>query len=524
MHSKYLEATTLSIPLVALAIFIWTVVTVQIHSYGRYDILGLASKLPIPYWVGLLLAVAFTLYVAGKVVDGKLYHLLWLLGSFLIILYLFGVPTLVQDYSGPLTVDSWAFISAPISIMSTGGLQIGSAPYTDFPSTFILGAIFMSVTDLPFLTVLKYHALIYSLVVLLLNYIVLRPLLRSPNLEYAIIFLTVGQVWVLQKWFSPAAMGYILYLTIFALLLRKQGKSRFLAMLPLVGLAITHPLSFFTLLVSLFLFMIFSCLVKKEVKFSMTFFLFSLVVWFTWLMFTASQTFNVNIGIFVGNLIRNILYGNPQGILTERVSTSIVTEAHSISSFLKIAYTLIHFSIGALGLVLAVLKRARHLSFSLIWLLPAVILFVMTSFALGQFAVYERVILYGSLPIALLAVYGFQGRLKPLCIMILIVSSMLAVHATYVNEYPEQVSQLEVRGTEFMILHGATYRSDTYPLPYLSLSNLYRENVEKPMEVFVYNSRIRNALFYWTGGDKYASSFDKMNFVYTNGDFSLSFS
>jgi hypothetical protein len=191
----------------------------SLPSLGPRDlgVLGLASSLPLPLYVGLaVLLVGFSLAVIRR--DSPS-----VLGVYLV------AVTIVIHGLGPLVYDNlrypwaWKHVGIVDFILRTGGVDPGIEAlraYHNWPGFFGLAAFLTEMSGVTTLELARWAQVFFNLLYLgVLSLIFTTFTTNNRLVATALMIFTLGN-WVGQDYFAPQAIAFLFYLMVLALLLR----------------------------------------------------------------------------------------------------------------------------------------------------------------------------------------------------------------------------------------------------------------------------------------------------------------
>lgn len=179
--------------------------------------LGLVAKLPVAYWVGLLvLNVMFLAMLFGK--QRRLNPWLMTLLVAALVVTLFGTAAMVVDY--PRGEVAWRHIGIADALARTGHIDPNVDAYFNWPGFFGLLASFFGATGIAPLDVAVW-APVFNVALWL---VALAMLVRSLTPDVRRLWLTLWLFclgnWQDQDYLSPQAFAFFLYLLVLVILLR----------------------------------------------------------------------------------------------------------------------------------------------------------------------------------------------------------------------------------------------------------------------------------------------------------------
>jgi hypothetical protein len=234
--------------LVVLLLAIYTICSTQITQFNAND-LGLLTKLPITYWIGLSF-LGILLYL------GRKSRLRIVVVAVLISFYLFGVPVLMSENKALF----FGGLSSYFSYRATQLFSLGHVPFGaidpmspfNWPGFFILFGFISASTGFPLTLFVDYFPLLEIAFLGVLAYKTLRLQLSPISSSFGALWF-VASFWTAQFYFSPQGIAYLLFFAIFLLLAKlffskKQNMILlFVALIMFTGLVTTHLLDSFAI-------------------------------------------------------------------------------------------------------------------------------------------------------------------------------------------------------------------------------------------------------------------------------------
>jgi len=439
--------------------------------FSRESALGLAEKLTAYYWVGLMLILGSLFLLVSSSTEGHHHEKLFLLEVFLLALYLYAIPTFVEENIH--FYDAWMHSSRSLSILTYQN-YIKSPDYyaRQFPGVFVLQSEVILITGMDPVSITKYNPILFSALTVLASYILFRKLLVNRKMAYlATIFLVTGSVWVFPTYFSPNGLAMILYLILFYFMFsRPIRETAVLTIFLIVAIVSSHPITSILLGFSLVLMFVGAAVAKRFIvlKEYSSNVLWSLSVTFIFLLVSSSAWFLFNANDVLVDQTKKVVrfllslgnYFTPAR-LTERFATT--SSLLLIGQILKVCYSLLFISLSAIGCAYLVLNRSkryerRHYFFLFMasWIVACVVFGVITGLLqAGEF--YERVLLYGFVPLSYFAVFSWEKKMGKAILMIgLLIGVLLSVFSAYSNEFFEYSPVTDSYGVEFMVSHNIT--------------------------------------------------------------------
>jgi len=202
-------ASVLSVLLLA----IYVVASTHVTHYDSTD-LGLLTKLPITFWIGLS-CLGVLLYVSRRSERRTV------IVAALISFYLFGVPMLIRENKAEFLMLSYRNSYQGVLLLSEGHLALGNLPRTwdfrNWPGFYYFTAFLSSSTSLPATVLADYFPLLTIALLGVFTYSILRLQLNTLHSSLGALWF-IGSFWMSQHYFSPQSFAYVIYFAIVLLL------------------------------------------------------------------------------------------------------------------------------------------------------------------------------------------------------------------------------------------------------------------------------------------------------------------
>lgn len=197
---------------------LWAVSLVRVDVADMSDV-GLISVLPILSFVALgLLVIGFVLAVGrdGIPVLLERTHIVTL------IVFLHATPALIY---GPLRYSwAWKHVGVIEYIQRTGTVDRSAAPlevFHNWPGFFSLNAMLTEAFGLETpLSYANWMPLVFNLLIFTVLAVMMRSLTANDRVVSIALWFYVSTAWVGQDYFAPQALGFLLHLTVLALVVR----------------------------------------------------------------------------------------------------------------------------------------------------------------------------------------------------------------------------------------------------------------------------------------------------------------
>jgi hypothetical protein len=197
---------------------LWAGSLVRVDVAAMTDV-GLVSVLPIMAFVGLgLLVIGFVLAIGRTQISVLLNraHIV------VLILFLHATPALIY---GPLRYAwAWKHVGVVDYIQRTGTVDRAAAPlevFHNWPGFFSLNAMLTEAFGLETpLSYANWMPLAFNLLVFTVLAVIMRSLTANDRVVSIALWFYVSTAWVGQDYFAPQALGFLLHLTVLALVVR----------------------------------------------------------------------------------------------------------------------------------------------------------------------------------------------------------------------------------------------------------------------------------------------------------------
>jgi hypothetical protein len=174
--------------------------------------LGLASVLPVTFWVGTaLVVIAFSVAVARSPAAEPLLAL----PTAVLATVTFGVQALATTV--PRDHVAFRHVGVVDQLVTSGAPDAGIDVYFNWPAFFALGAFVRESTGVDLLDVARWTPLLAHLALLLPLLLLMRSLLPDRRAAWVAVWVATLWDWVDQDYFSPQTDDYGLHLVVLAL-------------------------------------------------------------------------------------------------------------------------------------------------------------------------------------------------------------------------------------------------------------------------------------------------------------------
>lgn len=230
LEQKMLPTMLTVFSLLFLTITTLTVPRIETSS----DIFLYVKSLPITYWAGLISSI---LVCVWKEKRPKFV----IINSIAIAYYLFAIPNIVYIFCG--SRDAYGHISRALHLVKVK--HLGAIGIESFPGAYISAAMFLLITEIKPLHMLKAYSLFFTIMTALTVYLIARTLTKNVDVSLLAI---LGLLWF-GAHFGKHTYGYMLwnFFWLFLILyIRKTNLCTSIAcLLTYIALTISHPMPSF---------------------------------------------------------------------------------------------------------------------------------------------------------------------------------------------------------------------------------------------------------------------------------------
>ena len=455
-------ASFLIVAILAIQVLAFTSVT----QYNPSD-LGLLTKLPITFWIGLSYLVLL-LYLGRK--SG----LRTLVVATLIFFFLFGIPVLVRENKAEYLALSYGFSSQGPQLLHSGRLQFGALDVLsnfNWPGFFIFSGVLSGYTGLPVTLFADYFPLLTMSLLGIIAYRTLRLQLDMLSSSFGTLWF-IASFWVTQYYFAPQGIAYLLYFAIFLLLAKlflskKQNVVLSLSVLVLfAALVSTHLLTAFAVTCGVVAVYVLSKVFPQNRKmaafYSITTCILLLSIFLAYQALVITHSFSGIIEL----IYRQLSQGETQLSVISQ-GRAYISPALQLQLYGSYGITIINGIIAAIAFLITALgillhrREGRGDLFWIAWIILAVLIGV-TIFYGGE--VIQRAFILMLLPTSYFAAKFFSKKPRVM-VLVLIAIVFLQIPAHYSWENWVYVPTSEIKGTGFYQTHAPSnawflYESD----------------------------------------------------------------
>lgn len=434
-------------------LLIYTLLSTYVYSIEPTD-LGLVSKLPPTFWIGL--ALLGCLWFVGK--ESKRYLAIALIIS---VAYLFVAPAIIKvpvwlsnsyyPFGEAMLINSSGhLVSRPLDILTS---------YHYWPIFLYLASTFTLITGMPHHIILKFFPLLTISLYGLLTFIILRKRLKH---SYAIVGAAwfLSSFWLRQHYFGPPGIAYVFFLMILLsgswLSFEQERKkqvltTRALLLFLFIVITLTHALtSLMSLIMLVALFLTQRLFPKKgSTGLGSLCILCTLFLSSYYAFVTPSGLLALVLGEFgesLSGIMGLSIYQEPS-----RITGSSASLLNYASSWGIVFLNLIVVVIAIIQVLKNVLLHKQALKercsvFSLVFLVLLGLFAFTTQY--GSHEAYQRAFMFGLVPLAYLCIRTLKSKPKILFVM-LVGLIFLNVPAQYACDSFRLATEPQLAGSSF---------------------------------------------------------------------------
>lgn len=433
---------------IVLFLFIQVITSTYITSYSSTD-LGIISKLPFTFWIGLILLGV--LLFAGRKSEKHT-----IIVVILIFLYVFVIPTIVVENKAAWLSISYYRSTQVDFIISEGYLpfdQIQPWELLNWPGYFFISASLSLVTGLPTTWFAQFFPLLTLALLGIVAYSVLKIKLNTTHSCLGAL-LVLGCFFSGQQYFCPQAIAYLMYIAIILLTAKlfftKTKNASLVATVILLffGAVITHLLTSFAILATILVLYFFKVTLLRKIKLS-SFFSLLICILFASIFFLYQTTIIGNSFSEIVQALYMQLSAGGSDISNVGLSNRVVgSTAFQLELFGTYSIALIMLAMAAVSVLIlfyGMLKRKPDAKTELFWIAWIIISGVLgVSLSYGGEGVI-RAFMFMVIPICYLAVKYLSKKPKILLFILLI---LLLIHfpAAYTRDNYLYLPTSELKG------------------------------------------------------------------------------
>ena len=415
-------------------------------NFSQYDpaVFNLIYYIPITLWVGLfgLCGLFLYLFSGPKRLSPLFVNALLFLIALIILVVFFGLPYGVE--SNPRFVDSWLHGKVAKEILVGGALvPTREVIYLTYPSSFTFLSILSIVSGLGLEALLRFLPVAFVMMFFTFMVVMFKRITGDLRLSVTAVLIFALSTFYLAFHFSPEIFGWLFFFLLLAFLAKgiKQFKAggfvsktdTLVIMFLIVAIALTHPVTQFTLLLVLLALLVLGALSRRDKYVSSNLVLFAAVVFISWSLYFGYIYFDIIVEGFRAAFERII--SNLSSSMAARVF--VETSPEEVAGLLlyrRILYLLTPFA-AIFGGILYFRRNKPSFIFSLSFIIVGGLMVPLTVFGILPL---ERSIKLAFIPLSLFAaVYVvYKKKVGVLFLAFLLFTIPLNFAAVYWGEHP----------------------------------------------------------------------------------------
>lgn len=526
-------------------LLVYTLTSTSVHSIEAAD-LGLTSKLPIFFWIGLIL-LGYLWYISKQ-------SKYCLIAAFILTLsFLYVAPAIIKV---PTWVSNSYYPFAESVLINSSGHLIDrpSAPlfsYHDWPVFLYLASVFTLITGMPHYILLKCFPLLTISLYGLLTLLILRVKLKTPYAIFGAAWF-LSSFWLRQHYFGPPGIAYIFFLLILLIISwlffdgkAKKGTLTVLFLFLFIVITLTHPLTSFMSVIALVALYVAQRFVRKQPSPLLAeLCALSTIIVLSYNAFLAPSFFKLCVQRFyqsLSGIMELSLYQEPS-----RIIGSSAGRLNYASSWSIVLLNVVVAVIAMIHVLKNVRSRKQTIKegYSIFWVISLVLfaLFALTA-KYGPHEAYQRAFMFGLVPLAYLCINLLKSKPKIL-LAILVGLIFLNIPAQYGSDSFRLATPMQLAGSSFFAdsapqniscLAGFSLYVRYYDplknidfqsliaLPFTSFPNSTTVNDAVNKVAYIVRSDLQDNyyLFYLGKNPLDQVPFERFNRIYDNGNFCI---
>ena len=327
--------TYLILACLSITLFVYSVWTIRPVIVEPTDLLGLASRLPASYWLGL----TFLLLCSVLVFLDRVMRKEWVFIFILCVLGLYTIGAGVFAFENPILGTAYQPSGIVRTLLENHHLyalkDYNVVAYYNWPAIHFLSASALTVsgTDMS-LDFIRYAPLIWGLGFVLITYGIGRRANLNPNQCFLISFLGFSSLSAVEVVYNPQNIAIILYLCLFMILATPHWYSttgdRVCAILLFSALVLTHGLTTLGVLAPI----VVLCVYRRRFKLLIIIMLLVVAVFSAWYIYVGRAVFEANVAKLIAKALDNIRWlMNP-----ETYTAPGATPDRDLTRYLQLSY------------------------------------------------------------------------------------------------------------------------------------------------------------------------------------------
>jgi hypothetical protein len=417
--------------------------------------LGLASYLPVTYWIGFtLIMITGVLAVLDQELKKDATFIIILI---VLSLFISGIAVFIQENA--TEPDAYTHFPGVYDLLKTNHLNINVPQalesYNSWPVYHFLSAAMLAITNVGF-TLVKYVPLVWLLFLILVTYSTGKRFHLAPNYCFLLSSLAVLSFWIGVNEYTPRLLGMILLLTIFMLILNHQNNigENIILIILFSGLVMTHGTSS---IVAIFAITLLSIYKRDPILI-----IFFIIIFAVWQIYESPLMFQEGI-LAVRKAVLDIFEVTKLENYQGAASTGRLAARYSQLSYLVI------YAVSMMGIVFSLITKKikdesrKHILALFFWIVG-----ITANLLVGSGSEVDRTYIFLIVPLASIVCLAFTNW--KILIPIMCIFSILFPLARYSTVASwGQVLTTELKGSEFWANRdiNEAYFADNYSVPAL---------------------------------------------------------
>lgn len=471
----YIFLSTISLMLLFYSI--WEIKPVKVDIT---DFLGLVSHFTLAYWLGFILIISLSIRLYLDQDLEKSFTYLFVL--FVYGLFIFGVPIFAEENAR----YPWSYYPAGEvkTTLETGHIDsLSDYPlisYRSWPSTHIVSAYIINMTDIKIEDLIKYMPLFWITSVIFTTFSIGKRIKFTSYQSFLLSFLVLSSFWYFLYYYGPQSMIYLLFILFFLFIIRFDNEKDTICMiLVFAGIVMGHLLTS----IAAFSSFLFSSRYVKSIQLKRPRFiiLFS-GIFIAWYIYLAPVVFETGVNEFL------------KQIMNDEIGNFVKTEKYepgfSLSRILTHYSKLSFLGMYAILMMIAIILYLKNMTKDKN-LIKASFLFIIGVSSLLVFnygaEIDDRIYIFSLVPMAIIMISSFNRKYL---VVIMTLFAIVHLPAHYGSESMDMLYTSELVGDKFFAEKTTTSWKDSvlyYPSTGLRFYNnsitfrgvLYSSVIEK---------------------------------------------
>jgi len=438
----------------AVGLLVFSIATTHLYTVNPTG-LGLASSLPITFWVGL--GVLGLVWFFGVKTN-------WVLGVALVLTvgYLFLTPAIIRDpvwlSNSYYPFGESSLVNSAGHLLDRGGLSLNS--YHNWPLFIYFSSVFTQSTGISATPLLKYFPIFIISMCGILSYFILR---MKFDVSQAIlgVGVFVASFWFRQQYFGPPGFGFVLFLLSLLIVLKYSfsnmpNKTTLAGLYLLVFSAtiLTHFLSAVMSLAVVVVLLLSQYFARTKNHWSVV-----PLICLAGVVFLVYTTFFTQGFFFYLVRVFSSLISFQSGIAQE--SARIIGSAAQVLNYRStqaiIALDCVIPLVGIFWMVRKKISRGKFFGdgFSVFWFVLLIVLVIFAVFfQYGPHEGYQRALMFALLPLSFFCVLALVKKPK-LLVIVIVVLIFLNIPAQYGGDSFTLETKTDLSGAQFLATNTA---------------------------------------------------------------------